>query len=74
MIDEGFTDSFRYLYPDTIKYSYFSNFANSRNKNKGWRIDYFLVNDLTKENIISADCLNDYWGSDHCPVLLDISL
>lgn len=72
MIDSGFIDSYRYLHPITAKYSYFSNFANSREKNIGWRIDYFLVSELGKETIIGADCLNDYWGSDHCPVLLDI--
>jgi exodeoxyribonuclease-3 len=74
MIDEGFTDSFRHLYPDTAKYTYFSNFANSRARGIGWRIDYFLVSDSAKDNITGADCLNDYWGSDHCPVLLDISV
>jgi exodeoxyribonuclease-3 len=74
MIDDGFTDSFRYLYPDQVKYTYFSNFANSRARGIGWRIDYFLVSDSAKENITGADCLNDYWGSDHCPVLLDISV
>jgi exodeoxyribonuclease-3 len=74
MMDEGFTDSFRYLNPDLAKYTYFSNFANSRERGVGWRIDYFLVSDSAKENITGADCLNDYWGSDHCPVLLDISV
>jgi exodeoxyribonuclease-3 len=74
MIDEGFTDSFRYLHPEEAKYSYFSNFANSRARGIGWRIDYFLVSDSAKENIKEADCLNDYWGSDHCPVLLDIAV
>jgi exodeoxyribonuclease III len=74
MIDEGFTDSFRHLNPDTAKYSYFSNFANSRERGIGWRIDYFLVSDSAKDHIKEADCLNDYWGSDHCPVLLDISV
>jgi exodeoxyribonuclease-3 len=70
MIDCGFTDSFRHLNPEQVKYTYFSNFANSRARGIGWRIDYFLVSD--KEKIKGADCLNDYWGSDHCPVLLDI--
>jgi exodeoxyribonuclease-3 len=74
MMDEGFTDSFRYLNPTEAKYSYFSNFANSRERGIGWRIDYFLVSNSAKENITGADCLNDYWGSDHCPVLLDISV
>jgi exodeoxyribonuclease-3 len=74
MIDCGFTDSFRHLNPTAAKYSYFSNFANSRERGIGWRIDYFLVSNSAKENITGADCLNDYWGSDHCPVLLDISV
>jgi exodeoxyribonuclease III len=74
MIDCGFTDSFRHLNPDVAKYSYFSNFANSRERGIGWRIDYFLVSNSAKENIKEADCLNDYWGSDHCPVLLDIAV
>jgi exodeoxyribonuclease-3 len=74
MIDCGFTDSFRHLNPNAAKYSYFSNFANSRERGIGWRIDYFLVSNSAKENIKGADCLNDYWGSDHCPVLLDIAV
>jgi exodeoxyribonuclease-3 len=74
MIDCGFTDSFRHLNPNAAKYSYFSNFANSRERGIGWRIDYFLVSNSAKENIKEADCLNDYWGSDHCPVLLDIAV
>lgn len=74
MFDEGFTDSFRHLNPELAKYTYFSNFANSRARGIGWRIDYFLVSNSAKENITGADCLNDYWGSDHCPVLLDISV
>lgn len=74
MFDEGFTDSFRHLNPDLAKYTYFSNFANSRERGVGWRIDYFLVSNSAKENITGADCLNDYWGSDHCPVLLDIAI
>ena len=74
MMDEGFTDTFRYLNPTEAKYTYFSNFANSRERGVGWRIDYFLVSDSAKDNITGADCLNDYWGSDHCPVLLDISI
>ncbi len=74
MIDCGFTDSFRYLNPTLVKYSYFSNFANARERGVGWRIDYFLVNDSSKDKIVGADCLNEYCGSDHCPVLLDINI
>jgi exodeoxyribonuclease-3 len=72
LVDCGFVDSFRHVYPDRVKYSYFSNFANAREKNKGWRIDMMLVSD--KDKIIDADCLTDYYGSDHVPILLDINV
>jgi exodeoxyribonuclease-3 len=74
LLDCGLIDSFRYLYPNDVKYSYFSNFANARENNRGWRIDYCLVSESAKENIIKADCLNEYYGSDHCPVLVDMNL
>ena len=74
MIDMGFVDSFRLLRPDTVKYSYFSNFANSRARNVGWRIDYFLVSSSIRESIVDADILTDYFGSDHCPVMLQVEL
>jgi exodeoxyribonuclease-3 len=74
MIDEGFTDSFRYLHPEKSKYSYFSNFANSRGNNKGWRIDMALVSSNIKNKIREADCLTEYFGSDHVPILLDIDI
>jgi exodeoxyribonuclease-3 len=73
MLDAGFVDSFRSLHPDTVKYSYFSNFANSRARNVGWRIDYFLVSSSLRENIVEADILTDYFGSDHCPVVLQLT-
>lgn len=72
MLDAGFTDSFRHLHPDQVKYSYFSNFARSRERNVGWRIDYFLVSNAARDRIQEADILNEYFGSDHCPVLLVI--
>lgn len=74
MIDAGFTDSFRHLHPETVKYSYWSNFANARERNVGWRIDYVLVSDSVSNKIKEADCLDQYGGSDHGPVLLDINL
>ena len=74
MIDDGFVDAFRHLYPDIIKYSYFSNFGNSRQKGNGWRIDLFIVSETDKDIIREVDYLNDYYGSDHCPVLLDINI
>jgi exodeoxyribonuclease-3 len=76
MIEEGFTDTFRHVHPEVIKYSYWSNFANSRARNAGWRIDHVIVSNSIKNKIIAADCLNEYYGSDHCPVscTLDITL
>jgi len=72
MLDAGFTDSFRFLHPDTVKYSWWSNFSNCREKNVGWRIDYFLVSQQLESSIIVADCLTEWKGSDHCPVLLEL--
>jgi len=68
LLDIGFVDSFRYLYPEIIKYTYWSNFHKAREKNKGWRIDLALVSD--KDIIHEANCLTEYFGSDHCPILL----
>ena len=71
----GFIDTFRYLYPEaTERYSWWSNFHSSRERNVGWRIDYFLVSESLKNNIVSADILSDIMGSDHCPVTLGINL
>jgi exodeoxyribonuclease-3 len=72
MLDCGFVDSFRFLNPELIKYSYFSNFGNARANGKGWRIDMMLVSERNKDAIKKADCLTDYYGSDHCPVLIEI--
>ena len=73
-IISGWTDSFRHCYPDRVKYTYWSNYANSRQRNVGWRIDYCLVTNSAREKILDADCLNEYMGSDHCPVQIDINL
>ena len=72
-ISSGYTDSFRYLYPETKdKYSWWSYRHNSRENNKGWRIDYCMVSDSIKDRIISADILADVKHSDHCPVSLTL--
>lgn len=71
----GFTDTFRYFYPDkTDIYSWWSYRFNSRAKNAGWRIDYFLASDDLNDRLISADIHTDIFGSDHCPVELCINL
>ena len=74
LLDSGFTDSYRYLHPDTVKYSWWSYMFQARAKNAGWRIDYFIVSDRIKDDIISAEILNDVFGSDHCPVELTIEI
>ena len=71
----GFTDSFRHLYPDvTGAYSWWSYRFNARKNNAGWRIDYWLVSDRVKEQIQEAAIRSEVFGSDHCPVELDILL
>ena len=74
-LDAGFTDSFRYLYPDlTGAYSWWSYRFNARKNNAGWRIDYFIVSDRIAEKITAATIHADIFGSDHCPVGLEIEL
>ena len=75
LLQSGFTDSFRYLYPDKKDaYTWWSYRANARQKNVGWRIDYFLVSDFAKDSIKDSVIHNEITGSDHCPVELDIEL
>lgn len=72
-IRSGFTDSFRYLHPDQKDaYSWWSYFAQSRSKNKGWRIDYCMVSDFIKDRIKDAAIHPDAMQSDHCPISVDI--
>ncbi|MGE4484622.1 MAG: exodeoxyribonuclease III [Oscillospiraceae bacterium] len=75
LLDAGFVDSFRYLYPDRRgAYSWWSYLRNARATNAGWRIDYFVVSDRIKDRIVDAVIYNDIVGSDHCPVGLEIDL
>lgn len=75
LLEAGFTDSFRYLYPDARDaYSWWSYRANARANNVGWRIDYFLVSDRLRESISKAFICLEIEGSDHCPVGLDLIL
>jgi exodeoxyribonuclease-3 len=67
-------DTFRSIYPDKIQYTYFSNFANSRGNNKGWRIDYSCVSKKLKSKVIDSTIHNQYFGSDHCPIKLELSV
>ena len=75
LLNAGFTDTYRYKYPDKEgEYSWWSYMFHAREKNAGWRIDYFIVSDSIKEKIEDSKILTDVYGSDHCPVELDINL
>lgn len=75
LLSTGFTDSFRYLYPDkTDCYTWWSYMMKAREKNVGWRIDYFIVSNSVKDNIKEAKIHDDIMGSDHCPIELDIEI
>lgn len=71
-IDNGFIDTFRHMNGDKVKYSWWSYRAGARQRNVGWRIDYFLASSTLANSIKHADILNDIIGSDHCPVLLEM--
>ena len=75
LLEAGFTDTFRYLYPDlTGAYSWWSYRFNARKNNAGWRIDYFLVSNDLREQVRQARIHGDIFGSDHCPVELELNL
>lgn len=75
LLNAGFTDSFRHLYPDaTGAYTWWSYMFNARANNAGWRIDYFLVSSRIADKITATPIYSDVMGSDHCPVGLEISL
>lgn len=72
LLEAGFIDSYRYLYPDKVEYSWWSYRFKAREKNAGWRIDYFLVSEELKDKIKDAVIHGEIYGSDHCPVELDL--
>ena len=75
LLNAGFTDTFRYLYPDkTEMYSWWSYMFKAREKNVGWRIDYFIVSKSLEKNIKESYIFSEIMGSDHCPVGLDLEL
>ena len=74
LLNSGFVDTFRFLYPETITYSWWSYRFKAREKNTGWRIDYFLTSERLKYKITEAKIHTDIFGSDHCPVELDLDL
>ena len=74
LLNSGFIDTFRYRYPEKIEYSWWSYMGHAREKNIGWRIDYFVVSEILKDKIVDAKIHDDIYGSDHCPVELDIEI
>ena len=74
LLDGGFTDTFRALYPDTVKYSWWSYMYHAREKNVGWRIDYFVVSDRLFEKVKDSFILTDVLGSDHCPIGIELNI
>lgn len=71
VLDSGFIDTFRYFYPDKVEYSWWSYRFHAREKNAGWRIDYFVVSERLRDKLVDAKIHTEIEGSDHCPVELD---
>ena len=74
LLDAGFTDTYRALYPDKIEYSWWSYRFRAREKNAGWRIDYFLISSSVRDRLADAKIRTEIMGSDHCPVELDMNV
>ena len=72
LLSHGFTDSFRYKYPEQVTYSWWSYRFQARAKNAGWRIDYFIISDRLRERMEDAAIHTEVYGSDHCPVELSL--
>lgn len=73
-LDNGFVDTFRSKYPEEVKYSYWSMRFGARERNVGWRIDYFLASEQLMSEIQKAEIYNEYFGSDHCPISITANL
>ena len=71
-LKDGLIDTFRYMHPEDVVYSWWSYRFHAREKNTGWRIDYFLISDSLKDKIVDAKIHTDIMGSDHCPVELEM--
>ncbi len=74
VLSKGYLDTFRMLYPETVKYSWWSYRFNARANNAGWRIDYFITSGRLKDKVKDAKIHNEITGSDHCPVELDLEI
>ena len=74
LLDLNYIDTFRHFYPELEKFTWWSYFGKAREKNVGWRIDYFIVSDELKDNLVNAEIHDDVMGSDHCPVSLILNI
>lgn len=74
LLDAGFVDTFRHFNPEEVKYTYWNYMFNARARNVGWRIDYWLVSEQLLDHVTKAEIYNEYFGSDHCPIGLEIDL
>lgn len=72
LINAGFIDTFRTLHPDEVRYTWWSHWGHARENNVGWRIDYFFISNALKNNLKVAEIHEDYLGSDHCPISIEL--
>lgn len=72
LIGAGFVDSFRVLNPDAVRYTWWSHWGHARENNVGWRIDYFFISKILRQNLVSAEIYEDVMGSDHCPISIKL--
>lgn len=74
LLNAGFVDSWRHFHPDTVAYTYWSYRFKARERNTGWRLDYFLVSNSLMDKVKDVEILSDYYGSDHCPIQLKLEV
>lgn len=74
LLNDGFVDSYRYLHPEKIAYTYWSYRFKARERNTGWRIDYFLISESLLSKVKSVEIFSEFMGSDHCPISLEIDI
>ena len=72
-VDNGWVDTFRFFHDEPERYSWWTYRFGARQRNVGWRIDYFLISPNLSHNILSTEIHNEYFGSDHCPVSLELA-
>ena len=72
LLQEGYIDTFRHFHKEEVKYTWWSYLGHARERNVGWRLDYFIINQEMLEKIVDSKILDDVEGSDHCPIELEI--